>query len=247
MKKWLAVSAAFLSVYVIFLIALLPASFVVNNIKLPKNLQLGPVSGTIWDSKIDSILVEKTVINNVNIHVNWLSIITFSPTVDIEFGGALYSGPEGSLRASGFLADVTVTNLRLDISANEIAQQLPLPIPAQAKNIVSVAIDKFVMGQPVCQQLTGKVQWDNAEIIALSEFVPLGTLSAKLTCENGKGLVVLDENNDLGVTFTAELGANGAISGNGYLTPNKTLPKAIEQVLPFLGRQDREGRYRLMF
>ncbi|GHE99883.1 type II secretion system protein N [Thalassotalea profundi] len=247
MKKWLAVSAAFVSVYMVFLIAFLPANFVVNKVKLPKNIQVGPVSGTIWHSKIDSLLVERTVINNVNVHVNWLSLIAFNPTVDIEFGGALYAGPEGKVRVSGVLSDLAITDLQLEISANEIAQQLPLPIPAQAKNIVSVTIDEFVLGQPVCQQLSGNVKWDNAAIIALSELVPLGTLSAKLTCEEGKGLVVLDKNNDLGVTFTAEIGTNGAISGNGYLTPHQNLPKAIEQVLPFLGRQDREGRYRLMF
>lgn len=247
MKKWLAVGAAFLSVYVIFLIAFLPANFIVNKIQLPKNIQIGNVSGSVWQSEIDSLLVDNLRINNINVQVNWLSLIAFNPTADVEFGGALYRGPEGQLSVSGFLSDLTISNLHLDISANEIAQQLPLPIPAQAKNIVSVVIDNFVIGQPVCQQLSGRLKWDDAEIVALSEQVPLGTLSATLGCEKGKGQAILNENNALGVSFIAELGANGAISGNGYLTPPQSLPKAIKQVLPFLGRQDREGRYRLFF
>lgn len=247
MKKWLAVCSAFLSVYLLFVIAFLPASFVVNKIKLPANVQLGQVSGSIWHSQVESLLIEKTLVKKINVNVNWLSILLFNPSVEVTFGGALYNGPEGRFVASGFLSDLTVTELQLDIRANDIAQQLPIPIPVVAKNNVSITIKEFVLGQPVCQQLSGSVKWDDAIITALSEQVPLGSLKATLSCKKGNSFAQLDENNELGVTFTAEVGAKGAITGSGYLTPHKNLPKAIEQVLPFLGRQDQQGRYRLVF
>lgn len=247
MKKWLAVCSAFLSIYLLFVIAFLPASFVLSKIKLPANIQLGQVSGSIWHSQVDSLLIENTLVNKINVNVNWLSILLFNPSIEVTFGGALYNGPEGHFLASGFLSDLTVTDLQLDIRANEIAQQLPLPIPVEAKNNVSISINEFVLGQPVCQRLSGNVKWNDAMITALSEQVPLGSLKATVSCEKGNGVAVLDENNNLGVTFTAELRAKGAISGSGYLTPDKNLPKAIEQVLPFLGRQDNQGRYRLAF
>ncbi|XQW84798.1 type II secretion system protein N [Thalassotalea piscium] len=247
MKKWLAVGAAFLSVYLIFVIVLLPARYVINKIQLPKNVQIAGISGSIWHSKIDSLLIEKTLINHISIKVNWSSLFLLNPSVEVAFGGALYNGPEGRFNALGFLSDITISDLQLEISANEIAQQLPLPIPMQAKDNVVISVKEFVLGQPVCQQLSGQIQWKNAAIIALSEQVPLGTLKAALSCEKGNAVAVLDDNNDLGVTFSAVLGNNGVISGNGYLTPHNQLPKAIEQVLPFLGRKDNQGRYRLAF
>lgn len=247
MKKWLAALSAFLTVYVFFLVAFIPANFVTNKVKLPDNIQLGNVSGSIWQSKIDTVLIEKTLINQVNINVNWLSTILFNPSIDITFGGSLYQGPEGHFNAKGFMSDLTISDLFVSVDANNLAQQLPLPIPVEAKNTISVTINEFVLGQPVCQQLVGNLQWSNAAITALSEQVPLGTLNAILSCVKGKAVVTLDENNDLGVSFTAQLDKGGAISGNGYLTPHNKLPKAVEQVLPFLGRQDQQGRYRLAF
>ena len=247
MKKWLAVSAAFLAVYLGFVIAFLPASFVFNKIQLPNNIQIGQISGSVWHSKIETLVINKTPVNNIEVTLNWLSIFTLNPSVNITFGGAIYNGPEGELVASGFFADLKITDLKVEVIANDVAQQLPLPIPVQAKNSLLITANKFVLGKPLCQQLLGKVQWRDAAITALSEQVPLGTLSAALTCQKGKVIAKLDEKNDLGVTFTAEIGRNGNASGNGYLTPHSQLPQAIEQVLPFLGRKDKQGRYRLKF
>ena len=247
MKKWLAIFAAFTGVYLCFVIAFLPASFVANKIALPNNIQLGQVSGSIWNSAIDTVVIDGTQINNIKADVNTWSLFTFNPTINVTLGGALYNGPEGRFSVSGLLSSITITELDIAMNANEIAQQLTLPLPMEAKRMIEITAEQFVVGQPICQQLTGNVRWKNAEITAMSEKVALGTLSAALSCNKGKVIATLNEKNNLGVTFVTEIGARGSVTGKGYLTPHAQLPKAIEQVLPFLGRKDRQGRYRLAF
>jgi len=37
------------------------------------------------------------------------------------------------------------------------------------------------------------------------------------------------------------------MSGNGFLKPGAKFPKVLNDVLPFLGKKDNQGRYRLSF
>ena len=47
----------------------------------------------------------------------------FDPKLDIRFGDALISGPEGQLELSGLLAELTVENANISIAANNITQR----------------------------------------------------------------------------------------------------------------------------
>lgn len=247
MKKWFIGTAVFFLVYLFFMITQIPAQWVVNQITLPKNVILQGVNGTVWEARIQRIVVDGYTINQINTEVNLLALFMFNPTVDATFGGALVSGPEGKATISHLLGDIELNDTEITVAANDIAQQLPLPIPLTAQKFIDVKINQFVMGKPLCQQLNGDIHWGKAVVKALDQKVSLGTLSGQLTCDKGLVKFTFDPKNDLGLTFEAYVHTPERISGNGYLKPGNKFPPELKEVLPFLGSADNLGKYKLNF
>ena len=88
------------SSYLIFLIATAPASLVLNQVKLPKDVMVQGLSGSIWHAKAQKVYVQNTVIENVNAELDVISLLSFSPSVDVTFGDAMLPGPEGAMAVS---------------------------------------------------------------------------------------------------------------------------------------------------
>ena len=247
MKKWFAYGAVFFSVYLVFLIATMPAAWVISFVNLPKNTQVSELSGTVWQSYAKQVRINDVEINNVNSELSFLSLLMFDPTVMVKFGGALVNGPEGKLTASQLLKQIKITDLDISLAANQIAEKLNLAIPIEAHNFIDISIDEFIVGKPICEQMKGSLKWQKASVTALSEKVRLGALSANLTCEKGALTFIMSPKNDLGLTFTAYLRSMTKVSGNGFLKPGANFPEKIKPILPFIGKADKQGRYRLNF
>jgi general secretion pathway protein N len=247
MKKWFAYGSIVFSVYLVFLIAILPAAWLVTFVKLPNNIQVSELTGTVWKSKAKQINITGTAINNVKSELSFLSLLMFDPKVTLAFGGALVNGPEGQLTASQLLGDLKISDVKISVEANSIAEKLMLPIPMQAHNFIDLTIKEFVLGKPICQQLSGTVLWNKAAVTALSEKVKLGRLSANLSCEKGALALAISPKNDLGLTFTAYVHSMKKASGHGFLKPSDKFPAAVKPLLSFLGKTDNQGRYRLGF
>jgi len=247
MKKWYAYGAIFFSTYLVFLIATIPASWVVSFVNLPKNSQVSELSGTVWQSYAKQVRIDGVEINNVNSELSFISLLMFDPTVMLSFGGALVSGPEGKLTASQLLEQIKLTDVDISLAANQIAQKLNLSIPIEAHDFIDLEIEEFIVGKPICEQMKGSVKWKKASVTALSEKVNLGALSADLACEKGALTFTVSPKNDLGLTFTAYLSSMKKASGNGFLKPGANFPEKIKPILPFIGKVDNQGRYRLNF
>lgn len=246
MKKWFAYGAIFLSVYLAFVITLMPASFVLSYVNLPKDINIQKVEGSIWQANISEIHYKKLTLNKVSASLSIWSLLVFDPTLSISFGDPLLLGPEGKFTVSGLLSELKISQGQLLVSANEIAKQLRLPIPMVASGDVNIHIETFMLGKPICQQAQGSIAWKKAKITAFEQTISLGKLGATLNCEQGALALTIDPKNDLGLTFTAYVRSRG-VSGNGFLTPSKKFPPALKTVLPFLGSADNKGRYRLSF
>ena len=252
MKKWFVYGAMFVGVYLGFVIANVPAHWVISKVKLPKELVIENITGSIWHSSITQVsYLQKNQtpysISNINVSLNISSLLRLNPSFDITFGDALIKGPEGSLTISGFTDSLTVDHLDILLAANDITQQLSLPMPVTAHNNIKINIPTFIVGKPLCQSLEGQISWQKASVSALDEKVQLGALKATLSCENGALTLTVDPKNDLGLSFTAYVRDNSKVSGNGFLKPADKFPEQLKGLLPFLGSKDNQGRYRLGF
>jgi|TARA_B110000211_G_scaffold85090_1_gene99769 general secretion pathway protein N len=245
MKKTFAYIATFFVLYSVFVIALMPASWLMAQIKLPANVSITPVEGTIWHASVKQVMVDGVVINQVKSHLSLVSVLMLDPKLDVTFGDPLINGPEGQLTISGLRSDITIKDARVSLAANTVAARLNLPIDIIAHEQLTLNVSHFVMGAPICGELQGDVAWRSAAVSAFDEKVKLGNLSAALSCEKGELIAEIAPNNDLGLSYRAQLKQGGRFAGNGYLTPGEKFPEQLREVLSFLGKPDRKGRYRL--
>jgi general secretion pathway protein N len=252
MKKWFLGGAIFFTSYLVFIIASFPVSNVLNYLSMPKNIQLFDVSGTIWQTKITQAKISKInnnsiIINNIDVRLKISSLLMFKLGFDINFGGRLLDGPQGHLSVDNLLADIAISQANISLPANDISQQLSLPIDVNAFGKVTLQLDSYQLGKPICTSVSGKITWPKAALSAFEQTVNLGTLTANLSCEKGILAVEVDPKNNLGLSFTTYIGGVDRVSGNGYLTPSQKFPTPLKQLLPFMGKVDTKGRYRLGF
>ncbi len=249
MKKKFAIAAIFLITYLVFLIATLPSAVVLKQITLPKQVVLSGVQGTLWQTRINQLVVGELLVEQLDVQLSFWSLFTLTPKLDITFGDPLLSGAEGQLALSISSQEVTVTDLSIIVRANEVAKQLTLPLPLSAQGEVTLRISaaNINLQNNQCVTAQGEVNWSKAGVVALEQNIKLGRLSADISCEDGALALLLSPKNDLGLTFSAYVRQGGKISGTGYLKPGAKFPQALNSTLPFLGRKDNQGRYRLSF
>ncbi len=250
MKKKFAITGVFLLTYVFFLIVTLPATLLMSQLPLPKNISISGVTGSVWQTEIAQLTIGKNVVEKVSTKLSFWSLFTLTPRLAINFGDSFSAGPEGELILALSQESAEITDLTLLIKANDVAQQLALPLPITAKgdvelNIASVEIDLKKNNQ--CISAKGMAAWSKAGVVALEQNIKLGNFNADISCENGALALVISDKNDLGLTFNAYVRQGGRFSGNGYLKPGVKFPQTLNNVLPFLGKKDNQGRYRLSF
>lgn len=255
MKKWFAFGAIFLSAYLVFLVATLPINFVVNKIPLPKNISISGLSGTLWQGSIEQLVIthsrkKHTEVQKINFNVSFWSLLLLELKITLQFGDSFLSGPEGELTVSVNQERVTLTNVEVLISANDIAQQLTLPLPISAQGDVSISLNEVSFKQispTQCIEASGNAKWSKTGVVALDKNIKLGDLSAEIVCQDNTFTAKISPKNNLGLTFSAYVQPKGRFSGDGYLKPGVKFPAQLRAVLPFLGKKDSKDRYRLSF
>jgi general secretion pathway protein N len=251
MKKWFAITAIFLSSYMVFLLASAPLALVINNIKLPKNIALQGVSGSIWQGEIVKVTINNNEIEKVKTTVSFWSLFSLSPSVHVTFGDAISSGPEGKLNLTVSSEQLALTEVEIFMSANDIAKQLTLPIPLSAQGNVELFLSEMVIAtgaQLSCSKGAGEVLWSRAGVVALEQNIKLGKFMTEISCDEGNLLAKVSPKNNLGLSFEGVLAlATQKVSGKGYLQPGAKFPTQLKSALSFIGRPDNQGRYQLRF
>ncbi|SEL57150.1 type II secretion system protein N (GspN) [Colwellia chukchiensis] len=245
MKKKFAYPAIFLLMYSIFVIALLPANWLLTQVKLPKNISISGLEGTIWRAKVDQVYIDGVVIERVHTALSLVSVLMLDPKFEVHFGDALVPGPEGQFAIKGLWSDITIEDGQVNLAANVVSSRLNLAIDVVAHEQLQLSLTRYVMGTPLCQTLQGSLHWQNAKITALDEQVALGDLAAVLSCQQGELVAEIEPNNNLGLSYRAQIKSLQHFSGSGYLTPGDKFPEPLKAALSFLGQADKQGRYRL--
>ncbi len=244
-KKISIAVVLFLLTYLIFLLILAPANKIIPQFNLPKGVAIQQISGSIWSGKAEQVIVDQYAVNKVQWQINLGSLLMFNPSVDVTFGNRYAAGPQGQLTLSDISDQLKVSDIKINIDADEILPYLPLPIDMSAQGKVQLTSPEYVMGKPLCSTFSGNIVWQDALVSAMDEDIELGSFNAKLGCENGAIAVDVNEENRLGLEFTAYIANQGRMSGQGFITPGNDFPQQIKPVLNFIGKPDKQGRYRI--
>ena len=251
MKSWKANLGIFVVAYLVFVLATVPAGVIVGLVELPKNVKLGMVSGSLWNGKASAVQVDNDIVSDVSWSLNPLSLVIGSINADLKFGKARIKGDisgNGNINTDFSFSSVDLDGFVLRYPAADLARKMNLAIPATLSGQVVFNINQYQQAKPYCEQLDGKVTWNNAGANVFKKQVSLGKVAANLGCDKGQVSLQIKDKNPLGLQFTGLIADKGKFSGKGFIKPDGTMSTDVHNtVQTMFGPADKQGRFPLTF
>jgi general secretion pathway protein N len=246
MKPWKWVMLA-IATYVILVIAYLPAAHVVsyvqtNNPKLPA--AIGQVEGTLWTGKVDKIISQGIVMNNLRWELSPWSLLLGKASIDLN-GGKIRESEQayvkGNISASLFNPqNISAHELKLFLPARSVMAQVPLPVPVTADGRFRVEIEEFEFNN-ACVNLIGKGSWLKGTVSGPSGVIDFGNFDANLACEGEQFVIQIQPANKLNLDAKVLLSVTGKYEINGRFKPSDDMPREVQQAANFFGAADNDG------
>lgn len=234
--------------YVAFLLVLMPLSWWIKLAPLPAQMQLGAVSGTLWQGEVATLRYQQLQLDSLQWKLNGWQLFTGALQFDLRSGSAQH--PERPFIKSTARIGVggsSLHNTLVTVPVSAIVPMLTLPMPIAARGQLVLDIASYHQGKPWCQQLSGNASWQQAQLqTPAANWLDLQSLFAELSCADGTVVLTTDGTNLLGLDITAVINAEQLLV-NGTLKPDASMPQEVHQAMQFLGRPDEQGRYRIRF
>lgn len=235
--------------YLLFVLILTPASWWLRLAPLPAAVQLGPVSGTLWQGEIQQFAYQQVRLPALSWQLSPWSLLSLTAKAQLQ-SGSLQQPTEPYLQATvkvgitGFTAENTLVKLPVA----SILPYLTLPLPVNAAGELMLDIQQAnIVGQQ-CKNLSGQISWLDASLQPpTGNWLDLKQLNATLSCEAGLPVLTTDPENVLSLAVRASVTQTGNLRVQGSLKPDASLPAEVHQAMRFVGQPDANGRYSLNF
>ncbi len=234
-------------IYLVFLIALLPASVVVRLAPLPNTISLSGVSGSIWSGSVETVTIQKRQLEQVQWDLSPWSLFLGKAKLDLVIGnrGSAVNG-KGLVTLS--MSGIKAQGLRFEAPGSFLIGNTRLPFRTKVGGDISLFIEELAQGQPWCEQLSGKVFLNSAKVKNQFGDYPLGDIELGLSCVDGNVKVNSDETmNLLGLSGTVLLQAEKMVQVSAKIKETPSQPEDLKKALSFLGKKDSQGYYPISY
>ncbi len=243
--KWTVIAV---SLFVALLIIKMPAEHLLHRLPLPQNVQLGAVEGSVWSGRIRTLLVDETLLENVQWDLNVWAFLTGGVEGELSIGHRTsFIRGKGHLRLTP--TRVSVQDLTLELPAAAISRYLPLPIPMQIGGDVRVDIKRFRQAEPICNELEGRVDWFQGSVnnMLMKQPLRLEQTTAILSCVDGGVLADISDNEGmLGLKAKVALPDPAHYKIEAVVDPAADAPRSIRDGLEMIATDKGIG-YELSF
>lgn len=232
-------SFAVVGLYLIFLLATAPASILFSNIKLPANLRLTSISGTVWNGRIEQVEFSGIQVGSVQWVVQPLALLLGSLSADVEINNkAQYLTTTMTLSLfKKFELDGTLFNVDL-----ALFQPLIYGMPIAYSGQASGALPRFSFKKNDSIILNGKLSLNAIKLISPQQ-QEFGNFVIDFNSKNEKSIsaVIRDDNAPLKLNGNIDLNHLGQLT---LETQFSALEKngSLDKMLEFLGRADEKGQ-----
>lgn len=234
-------------IYLVFLIALLPASFVVKMAPIPNGISLNGVSGSIWSGSIEAVEIQKRQLEQVQWQLSPWGLFLGQARLDLVIGnrGTAVNG-KGLVTLS--MSGVDAEGLRFEAPSSFLLGNSRLPFRTKIGGDISLFVETLEQGTPWCEQLNGKLFLNSANVTNQFGNYPLGDIELGLSCVDGNVRVKSDETmNQLGLAGTVVLQAEKVIQVSAKIKETPSQPEDLKKALAFLGKKDSQGYYPISY
>lgn len=234
--------------YLLFMLLLTPAAWWLKLAPLPPQLQLGAVSGTLWQGEIAGLRYQQLQFDTLRWSLHGWQLFTGKLQFELKSGSAQNTTlPYVTGIANYGFAGAALQNTLVKLPVSQLLPMLPLPLPVEATGELVLDVPQYQQGQPWCKALSGNASWQDARLqTPTGTWLDLQSLFGELSCADGTIVLTTDGANLLGLDIKAVINAEQLLL-NGTLKPQDSMPREVHQAMQFLGKPDAQGRYRISF
>ena len=227
------------SLYISFLIIDLPASILVSNITLPKNVKVTSVSGTVWSGKIRKLDYSGINLGSLNWELNPLYLLIGEISADVVIiKDEQHFKSEVTFSSSGKI-ELEETRIEFNLST---LQPLTYGMPFSYSGHVSGYFPVSYIYKNNYVGVNGKLSLLNIEMISPQQ-QSFGDFSIDFRAEKDGATSgeIKDSGGELNIDGQLSLSKNGQLNIVTKLAANDK-NSSLEKVISFLGRKDSSGR-----
>lgn len=210
--------------YLLFLIATLPARIVAPYISLPRGITLGSLSGSVWNGQLTHLSGPGWALRQLS--WQWQPRLGL-PALQVALDDI--QGIQGSaqLRWDG---DWLLQNAHLSAPVAYLLPLLKLPLPVNVGGTMELALPQFRFNQARCIELNGRLQWRGATLTAIGDSLTLGEPRLNVRCE-GDGLAfnLQQASEQLELNGQGHIALDGRYRFSGQVTPGAGLTPLLKQ------------------
>lgn len=236
-----------LVIYLVFLIALFPASLAVRLAPLPANISIAGVEGSVWSGSIETVSLPQRQLEQIRWDLSPWSLLLGKVKADVQIGSR-GTAVNGKGTVSWSLSGISAKGLRFEAPDNFLIGNARLPFKTVIGGEVSLIVETLEQGLPWCEQLTGKLFLNHTEVKNQFGEYPLGDIELGLSCIDGKvQLQTSESQNQLGLSGTLQLAAEKQVIVTAKIKETDGQPEDLRKSLAFLGKKDSQGYYPISY
>ncbi|MGB0893092.1 MAG: type II secretion system protein N [Parashewanella sp.] len=233
--------------YLVFMVALLPANVVLWLVKLPNQVQVSNVSGSIWSGSVGSANVYGRQLEHITWQIDPWSLLLAKLNIDLRIGSKA-NAFSGKAQAELSLSGVEINKLTIDATNGFLIGNTQLPFGTKVGGEVNLFIEHFVYGKPFCQQLNGTMYAHHLKVNNQFGFYPIGDVKLGLECQQGNIVIsMLEKDNKMGISGQVLVSENNQFALKAKIKPTATQPEDMRNNLSILGQPDPQGYYQINY
>jgi len=223
-----------------------PAAGVLPHVNVEPVKLLG-VQGSVWNGSAASVSNPQSPVDVEN--VNWKlqpgTLLSGNAGALVDFE-VLGGKGEGLVKRS-LAGDMSVSDGKLQIPAQELEQFLPLPI-AKFAGVLLADIEEITLENNLLKRTQGKLIWSSAQVDSqMAGSVKLGQVVFDIVPDGEEQHVgkLSNTNGQLELNGEVLLDQAGNFNADIRIRPTAETPASLNGVLGFLGARESDGSYRL--
>lgn len=229
--------------YLIFLVVYLPAKWLVSIAPLPMNVSLSGVSGTLWDGQAALVQFGPRQVESVQWQLSPWALFIGQVRLAVSLGSRA-TAVSGKAAVTWSMSGLSIQDLRFDAPDSFLIAGARLPFGTEIKGDVSLMLAELVQGEPLCEQLSGKLFLNQSDMKNQFGAYPLGNMALALSCQDGQAAISMTEaDNKLGISGIILLGADNSIKVTAKVKATEGQPEDMRNSLAYLGKPDSQGYY----
>ena len=236
MRKQLGLGFFFVMCLFLALIINMPVSHMLAQSKLPNNISLSGVKGTILAGNIDNIVVDKLRLSDLKYRFKPGCLLNLKVcyAIDADQG-------QGLLSASPVDKSIILNDFEINYPLENLAA-LSNDLLVKPKGELKILIDSLTLKQQRVGQVNARVLWQQAGIVG--EVVELGDYELSIAhVSQGYQFELKDHQALLTVAGNGQLKASGQYSMNITIQSPPGLNQSIKSALDFIAKKKGLNRY----